>query len=167
MAARGAQRSSISPLLRSCNPCSVKSPLPHWTPDYSRTMLQAHPTRTLRFGRLDTWRAAGSCLQSESMRRTGQARRFKYRPDEILANHRGQKLRPFCFIQLWPKPFRVNELTEFQELQEFHHGELFSTKFGKITDTKTDTDSHPLGPSLGLCSQAMTEQASTTKRCSD
>ncbi len=34
---------------------------------------------------------------------------------------------------------RVNELAEFQELQEFHHVELFSVKFGEVTDTKTDT----------------------------
>jgi hypothetical protein len=34
---------------------------------------------------------------------------------------------------------RVNELAEFQELQDLHHVELLSVKFGEITDTKTDT----------------------------
>jgi hypothetical protein len=33
----------------------------------------------------------------------------------------------------------VNELEEFQELQEFHGVESFSVKFGEFADTKTDT----------------------------
>jgi len=65
-----------------------------------------------------------------------------------MSRGRGEKLRPFCFIQLRPKPLRVNELTEFQELQGFHHVELLSVKFGEITDTKTDTVIRALsGPS--------------------
>ena len=56
-----------------------------------------------------------------------------------MSRGRGDKLRPFCFRQLRPKPLQVNELTEFQELQDFHHVELLSVKFGEITDTKTDT----------------------------
>jgi hypothetical protein len=57
----------------------------------------------------------------------------------IMSRGRGENLRPFCFIQLRSKPLRVNELTEFQELQDFHHVRLLSVKFGEITDTKTDT----------------------------
>ena len=53
-----------------------------------------------------------------------------------MSRGRGEKLRPFCFIQLRPKPLRVNELTEFQELQESHRVEVWSVKFGEITDTK-------------------------------
>jgi len=56
-----------------------------------------------------------------------------------MSRGRGEKLRPFCFIQLRPKPLRVNELAEFQELQDFHYVESLSVKFGEITDTKTDT----------------------------
>ena len=33
----------------------------------------------------------------------------------------------------------MNELAEFQELQDFHCVESLSVKFGEITDTKTDT----------------------------
>jgi len=68
----------------------------------------------------------------------------------IEGRGRGEKLRPFYFIQSLPKPLRVNELAEFQESKEFHDVGLSSVKFGEITDIKTDTvNSHPSRSSRG------------------